>query len=187
MSVWEKIRGVVGRLLSVGVGGPQLAWDEAADSSADRIKVLRGDQSAENSVVYARLAGADPLLNQDFATLKYVNENLGSPDTISLDIIGHLDVIDVPAAGFCPEVGTFNRKITSARVLRPIAGTSGVTTVTVQINGVDSAISFSFIPADGNDSIKSGAFDIDIAVLDIITLNITSVEIGGESLLVRLS
>jgi hypothetical protein len=75
MSVFQKVRGWIGLLFSIGIDGPQIAWDSAADASADRAKMLRGDQTAETSVVYSKLAGADPTAAQDFVTKTYGDTN----------------------------------------------------------------------------------------------------------------
>jgi len=185
VSIYERIIGTIRRVFSIGLAGPKVAWDASADPSADRMKVLRGDQDDPTSTVYARLAGADPAANQDFVTREYGRVNHGPPAIMSLDILGELDVLDLPS-NLSNEVVLNARKIVTVKATRRVAGSSGTTTVVIQKNGSDTTASFSWIPSDGNESTKTEVVDIDIEVDDVIRLMVTSVEVGGDTVLVRL-
>ena len=77
MSVFQKVRGWIGELFSIGIDGPQVVWDSTNDQAAgigNRAKMLLGDKTDPTTEVagdMARMAGADPTEPQDFVTQAY--------------------------------------------------------------------------------------------------------------------
>jgi len=159
MTVFQKVRGWIGLLFSIGIDGPQIAWDSAADASADRAKILRGDQSVQTSVVYSKLAGADPTAAQDFVTKTY-----GDTTYATTSSTGHMRTIEIPI-GF-GDAGTTQSSTaippTTAKVISVkirVDTTFDGTTPTVTVGGATTGAAAFAATAD-SDLTKLGTYEL---------------------------
>lgn len=175
MSVFQKVRGWIGLLFSVGIDGPQLAWDEAADGSADRLKVLRGDQTAETSVVYSKVAGADPTAAQDFLTMAYGDVTYAPISAASPSSVRTIEIplvntdVGSTVSSSAPNSIPAGAKVTSVKIRVDIAFSNADNEVTVG-NTAEGASAFAGV--DDSKLNKVGTYDLpqytDNTALDVV-------------------
>ena len=99
MSVYQKVKGWIGELFSIGIDGPQIVWDSTNDAAVgigNRIKFLLGDKTDPTTEVagdMSRVAGADPTEPQDFITKTYGDTTFAP---IAASAAGAIKTIEIP-------------------------------------------------------------------------------------------
>ncbi|MDX1643432.1 MAG: hypothetical protein R3244_03635 [Thermoanaerobaculia bacterium] len=106
---------------------------------------------------------------------------------VSLHIGGSLDSLDLPAGNLGTEILPEGAALTTFSATRGIAGTSGTTTVQLELNGaLVAGAAVSWTPADGDYSNKSvTGFEVFVDEGDRLSLRVTSAEVGGADVYVK--
>lgn len=92
MSVWSKILGTIETVFQVGLGGPRIRNDQASSGSVGL------DARTSDDASYANVRAADPLIDDDVATMRYVDERVERLAAIVAELIAALAAngVDLP-------------------------------------------------------------------------------------------
>lgn len=102
MSLWSKIIGTIESAWQVGLGGPQ--WKNSgptisgASSTSAAAQVVAFDARTYDDSTYANVRAADPVVDADLTTKRYVDERVNQLATVVQRLIEQLDAngIDLP-------------------------------------------------------------------------------------------
>lgn len=159
----------------------------------DLIEVTSGDvvkvQAAANSGVndYFSVAQSSSISVFSLKGSKGDKGDQGDPGSSStvfrLEIIGCLDALDLPADDLGVERVETPTTLTSFDVIRRTAGSSGTTTVQLELNGSPVAgTSLSFVPGDGDFAEKGVTFSQAVVASDRLSLLVSSAETNAFDL-----
>lgn len=121
---------------------------------------------------------ADPVNPQDAATKFYVDTRPNAAQAVARFVANGYYRVDTDVDGVT--IVPHNGSITNITLHREIAGLTGVTTVTLQLNQVDLPIAppIQVAATDGNDAQYTVNVSIPVVNGDILTMNIDAVETG---------
>lgn len=103
--------------------------------------------------------------------------------SFKMNIGGVLSTPTLPLSRIGTEVVTISKTLTSFNAIRAIAGSSGTTTIQLELNGnVVSGSSLSWTSSDGNYSFKTATINQAILSGDVLSFRLTSAETNAESI-----
>ncbi len=113
------------------------------------------------------------------------------PNTITLyqmQVGSALSAVALPLSGCGIEIVQVAKTLTLFQARRGTPGTSGTTTVQLEVNGVAvGGATLSWTPADGAFALKSVAINQAVSVGDRLSMLLSSAEAGGQDVLAEVS
>jgi hypothetical protein len=115
-------------------------------------------------------------------------DDLPSLDPYQLQIGGQLDAATLPLANCGTEIVRAPRRFLSMRGRRGTPGSSGTTTVQLELNGTPiGGATLSWTNADAAFELKTVSISLLVAIGDRVSIRLTSAEVGGEDVFVEVN
>lgn len=112
----------------------------------------------------------------------------GRPDPLSLGVLGNLGALSLPATNLGSELSAGAGDYTLFQGARETPGSSGTTTVQLEVDGVPVAgAELSWTPADAAYAVKSVAINEAVTVGSRVSIRVTSVESGAQTIHCKVS
>lgn len=161
-----------------------MAWYSSSVSLRD--KVANGtftinDGASDLSAVDGRAYLTDLWTQSGF-------DDLPSLDPYQIQLGGQLDAVTLPLLDCGIEIIRAPRRLVVMRGRRGTAGSSGTTTVQLELNGSPiGGATLSWTNADAAFALKTVAISLLVAVGDRLSIRLTSAEVGGEDVFVEVN
>lgn len=160
---------------------------EYARVSQDLRDLVTDDAYGTNGSTLILLDGTAEIdVNDVDSFLNGISDN--GTESFQMVLGGELTVPDLPLVNFGIEISGSSFTMTEFRARRGVSGSSGTTTIQLEINGspISGAI-LSWVSSDVNFSEKSVGISESISAGDRISCRLTSAEIGAEDIFAQAS
>ena len=105
----------------------------------------------------------------------------------SLSLGGSLDAAVTPLTGLGLEVVFINENLTKLQGIRVTSGSSGTTTIELEVNGTASGDTLSWLSTDADNTLKTATISLALSIGDRLTFRVNSVEVGAEDIHLQVS